>query len=59
MSEQRKWFETYDNVTTLGRWLREEGLIRNVGELQYYYEKPWKWTPEWHQMLEAERKVKS
>lgn len=40
-----KWFTDYENVTTLGGKLEAAGFT--AAQLQRYYEKPWKWTPEW------------
>lgn len=48
-----EWHETYDNVKTLGRWLLTERHF-DAGELQAYYEKPWKWDDEWEEMRREE-----
>jgi hypothetical protein len=52
------WTCDHDNLVTLAFWLIERGDIHTLGGLQRYYEKPWKWTPEWEAMhAEAMREV--
>lgn len=41
-----RWFYEHANVTALGRAFVEVGFTAE--QLQAYYEKPWKWTPEWN-----------
>jgi len=50
------WFATYDNITALGAWLIESAQIVEVKDLQYFYEKPWKWDKEWEKyQMELEK----
>ena len=42
------WHETYDNVTSLARWLIVKRNF-DVEALQLYYEKPWHWSFEWEE----------
>lgn len=44
------WFETFDNVTALGRWMIDNSYIATPMELQGYYEKSWLYTSEWNEM---------
>ncbi len=53
-----EWHETYDNVTALGRWLIEHRDYDHEA-LQAYYEKPWKWSPEWKAYQESKRMAKA
>ncbi len=46
------WYETHDNVTALGAWLIAERDF-SVAQLQWYYEKPWHWTPEWNKYQQS------
>ena len=49
MNWSEKWFTSYDNVYDLGDALVERGDLYTVADLLRYFEKPWKWTPEWEQ----------
>jgi len=42
-----KWYMVYDNVYDLGAALAWRGDLYTVEALLRYFEKPWKWTPEW------------
>lgn len=45
------WFEVHDNLLALARWLKGEGQwdgVGGVGNLLYYFEKPWKYSNEWN-----------
>ena len=44
------WVNDYSNVWGLGRWLVESCKITDIQDLLYYFEKPSKWTTEWHEM---------
>lgn len=45
--EVENWYEDYENIKWFGSILVEANYIDNKTELQYYYEKPWKWDKEW------------
>ena len=42
-----KWHETYTNVFEFAEWLEDEHYWVNTSHLLRYFEKPWKWTPEY------------
>ena len=52
------WHTTYGNVTALGYWLVKtdqmdgEDMRDALNNLQYFYEKPWKWDAEYKKYLE-------
>lgn len=52
LAELEKDLYCSDAVVELGGVLVEEGTITNINELQYFYEKPWKWAPEWKKIKE-------
>lgn len=39
------WLNDYDNITGFGAVLAQSGM--SAADLQYYYEKPWKWENEY------------
>lgn len=44
------WHEVHDNLLALARWLKDQGQwdgAGGVGNLIYYFEKPWKYDDEW------------
>lgn len=44
------WYAIHDNLLALARWLKEEGHWDGdggVGNLIYFFEKPWKYDNEW------------
>lgn len=41
-----EWYGNYDEITTFGKYLVGTQVWSAV-ELQYYYEKPWKWDNEY------------
>ena len=47
------WFESGGRVLALARWLVNEHRIDTVQGLLDYFSKPWKWTDEWHEMIES------
>lgn len=47
----REWCSDWSEVTRLGRWLVEQDRIDDLKELNYFYEKPWKWANERAVML--------
>ena len=44
-----KWYANYDKVIYLGNFLCYDLGLR-AEELQYYYDKPWKYPGEWEQI---------
>ena len=50
-NELKKELYCSDKAVELGSHLVEEGTITDLNELQYFYEKPWKWAPEWEEYL--------
>ena len=45
------WYAIHDNLLALARWLKGEGQWDGdggVGNLIYYFEKPWKYDAEWN-----------
>ena len=45
-----KWFESHDNLIELAHWLLVDGWFTYPIDLLRYFEKPWKWEPEWDKM---------
>jgi hypothetical protein len=44
------WYFDRDNILGLARWLKQEGQwdgAGGIGNLIYYFEKPWKYDSEW------------
>jgi len=44
------WYFDRDNILGLARWLKQEGQwdgAGGVGNLIYFFEKPWKYDSEW------------
>jgi len=44
------WYLDRDNILGLARWLKDEGQwdgAGGVGNLIYFFEKPWKYDNEW------------
>ena len=44
------WYAVHDNLCALARWLKDEGQWGGdggVGNLIYFFEKPWKYDDEW------------
>ena len=41
------WYDDRDNLVALGEHLVDAYELRTPRMVQLYYEKPWKWTPEW------------
>ena len=54
-NDKFNWYESHENITRLGGWLLHEYLLPSddpAAGLQYFYEKPWKYTKEWDLMNE-------
>ena len=47
-----KWFESHDNLIELARWLLSVGWFKTSDDVIRFFEKPWKWEPEWLEMRE-------
>lgn len=48
-----KWFEEFENVLELAKWLADEGRITTAHATLQIFEKPWKWEPEWNEYQAA------
>lgn len=46
VEQDKTWCNDHINLTLMGRLLINQGI--DIENLQYYYEKPWKWTDEWY-----------
>lgn len=57
-SYDSEWFKDYDNVTRLGRHLASVATIVDAEGMVKYFEKPWKWSGEWDEMIESEGRGK-
>lgn len=56
------WYESLDNLLALARWLKDEGQwdgAGGVGNLLYYFGKPWKYDDEWKAYQASLKKEKS
>lgn len=54
----RKWYDNTDDVVSLAQWLHSECCyFLDVGSVIYFFEKPWKWTREFHIWQLAQRGV--
>lgn len=50
---QGAWFTNLDNVVELARSLNEQGILTGASDAIDFFEKPWKWTPEWESFQAA------
>jgi hypothetical protein len=50
-----RWFDVYDDVLRLGRYLVEV-FGYDGHHLQAFYEKPWRYDDEYEQMCESEQR---
>ena len=41
------WFADYSEVVTFGGVLADIDTLTSARDVLYYFEKPWKWTPEY------------
>ena len=48
------WYENHEKVVALGCYMVGYELVETASELQYYYEKPWKWANEWKEFEESD-----
>lgn len=51
LAEDRRWFLTYS--VEFARILADAGKLIAVEEVIYFFEKPWKWTPEYQKWRRA------
>jgi len=51
-----EWFKEYDNVTKLARYLVGTCELLEPSEVVAFFEKPWKWSGEWDEMISSETK---
>ena len=49
-----KWWENHDNKIELAGWLIDEGCLVTSQDALRYFEKPWKWEPEWEDMRHSD-----
>ena len=45
-----KWWENHNNKIELAGWLIDEGCLVTSQDALRFFEKPWKWEPEWEEM---------
>ena len=45
-----KWWENHNNKIELAGWLIDEGCLVTSQDALRFFEKPWKWDPEWEEM---------
>lgn len=50
---RREWWHDHREIAALLAWLDERG--ETPDDVAYLVEKPWKWTPEYQQMLNEQR----
>ena len=48
VKECKAWHESIENLRLLAQHLQEKGEFVDIVD---YLEKPWKWSPEWHQYI--------
>ena len=46
------WHDSIENLRLLAQHLQDKGDEIDTAE---YLEKPWKWSPEWHEYMESVR----
>ena len=54
MKKMSEWYEDWNNITTLVRWLHDVEGVTDFEHLIYCLEKPWKYTEEYNKMMESE-----
>jgi hypothetical protein len=50
-----KWFEDFEKVLNLAKWLEEEGRVTTAFQMLQIFEKPWKWEQEWNEYQAAKK----
>lgn len=50
-----KWFEEFENVLHLAKWLIDELRITTAYAAYDIFEKPWKWETEWNEYQAAQK----
>lgn len=48
---EENWYDDRNNLADLWRWLKDQG---DDPDPAYFLEKPWKWSPEFAQMMAAD-----
>lgn len=48
---ESKWFEKHDNLTAFASVLIDLGTFERPKDVLYFFEKPWKWEPEWERWV--------
>lgn len=49
-----EWFEEFENIINLAKWLADEGEITTAFQMLQIFEKPWKWESEWNEFQTAQ-----
>ena len=52
MDKESPWYSDHSNICALARYLKDEGHwhgVGGVGNLIYFFEKPWKYCYEWEE----------
>lgn len=49
MTETDRWFEDYQSICDFAMHLHSEGRFNTPSDVLYYFEKPWKWDPEFQE----------
>jgi hypothetical protein len=52
------WFETHENLVMLAMALDTDCRFEEAADAIRFFEKPWKWTPEWESWSAAGRPAK-
>lgn len=53
MNDSTKWFQSNDTLLALAHWLVDRNEFETQSDLLYFWEKPWKWEPEYEEYLAA------
>jgi hypothetical protein len=54
-TEETKWYNDYDTVVGFAKILESAGEIEDAKEAILYFEKPWKYDPEYEAWIELEK----
>lgn len=49
----KQWFDDPDEVLAFAHWYFDSGTVL-VREILYFFEKPWKWTPQYEEWKAGE-----
>lgn len=47
------WYETHENLVMLATALDDDCRFNETGDVIRFFEKPWKWEPEWDRWVAA------